>query len=308
MDAAVAVHEVTEARTAGPVGDAAGARRPAPGGELWLHRPLQEVIQSNRSVEAADRAAGPEVIRVATMEAAVVVPTLNEHGNVAALVQGILAADPRLHVIIVDDGSTDGTPHLVEELAAERAAAGEDRIHLVERGRKLGYASAVQDGMRHALEHGAQLILQMDADFSHNPEALPALLRKSNDFDLVIGSRYVPGGGTRNWGLDRKILSGGANALARTLLGLPVRDCTGGYRCWHRSLIESTGILDIKVEGYAFLFMTLDRCHRAGARIGEVPIIFADRQHGKSKMSRHIIREAMRILFGLWWQRVTGSR
>src|SRR5690606_22676430 len=121
--------------------------------------------------------------------------------------------------------------------------------HLIERGRKMGYASAVQDGMRLAIENGARLILQMDADFSHNPSRLPALIEKSEseNFDLVIGSRYIPGGGTENWGLDRKILSGGANLFVRTLLGLKTRDCTGGFRCWKRELIERAGVLELHI-------------------------------------------------------------
>jgi len=243
------------------------------------------------------------------MEIAVVVPTLNERENVSTLIDGILQADARLHVIIVDDGSQDGTGECVAALSRSNDAkycdgAGAARVHLLARGRKLGYASAVQDGMRLAMQNGARLILQMDADFSHHPKYLTALLEKSRDHDLVIGSRYVRGGGTRNWGIDRKILSGGANRLSRTLLSLPARDCTGGFRVWKRELIESSGLLDIPVEGYAFLFVSLDLCRRTGATIGEVPIIFVDRQHGQSKMSRRIIREAVKVLWALWWKRV----
>jgi dolichol-phosphate mannosyltransferase len=231
------------------------------------------------------------------MELAVVVPTLNESGNIARLLDGIMQADARLHAIVVDDGSRDGTDELVRQKGREYSG----RIHLIERGKKMGYASAVQDGMRLALKSGAGLILQMDADFSHNPARLPALIAagENENFDLVIGSRYIPGGGTENWGLDRKILSGGANFLVRKLLGLKTRDCTGGFRCWKRELIERANVLDLKIEGYAFLFIAMDRCARLDAKIGEVPIIFADRQHGKSKMSRRIIFEAMRVLFRL---------
>jgi dolichol-phosphate mannosyltransferase len=203
----------------------------------------------------------------------------------------------------VDDGSADGTAELVQQIAA-RGPVDEGEVHLIERGRKKGYASAVQDGMRYALERGAKLILQMDADFSHDPKYLPAILEKSRDCDLVIGSRYIKGGGTANWGLDRKLLSGGANLLARTLLGLPTRDCTGGFRCWKRALIERSGVLDVRVEGYSFLFLTLDRCRNVRAKIGEVPIIFADRQFGQSKMSRRIILEAVRVLLHLWLARL----
>jgi dolichol-phosphate mannosyltransferase len=213
-----------------------------------------------------------------------------------------------LHAIVVDDGSADGTAQWVRDFAAG-ASPDAQRVHLIDRGKKLGYASAVQDGMRLALQEGAQLILQMDADFSHDPKYLPELLKKQaeGDCDLVIGSRYVKGGGTKNWGIDRKIMSAGANGLARALLDLGAHDCTAGFRCWKRKLIETSGVLDVRVQGYAFLFMTLYRCTRLGAKVGEVPIIFVDRQYGKSKMSRRIMVEAVRVLWKLWWQHVRGK-
>lgn len=228
------------------------------------------------------------------MNIVVVIPTLNERQNIEPLLAQVLAADAGLHVLVVDDGSRDGTGEAVSALGKT-----EPRVHLLARGQKLGYASAVQDGMRWAIARGANLIIQMDADFSHDPKHLPELIAKSDNCDLVIGSRYVRGGGTRNWGWERKVLSSAANALARTLLRLPIRDATGGYRCWHRELIERAKILEIDVQGYAFLFVSADLCRRAGARFGEVPIIFVDRQFGKSKMSRRIIIEAVRVLFGL---------
>ena len=239
------------------------------------------------------------------MELAVVVPTLNERDNIEALVAGILSADARLHAIIVDDGSADGTAQWVRDFCAN-GSPDASRLHLIDRGKKLGYATAVQDGMRLAIKQGARWILQMDADFSHDPKYLPAILSlmERDGCDLVIGSRYVPGGGTQNWGLDRKILSAAANALARNLLELPARDCTAGFRCWKREVIENSGLLDIEVQGYAFLFMTLHRCRRLGIKVGEVPIIFVDRQYGKSKMSRRIVVEAVKVLARLWWQHV----
>ena len=238
------------------------------------------------------------------MTIAVVIPTLNESGNIGQLLDEIMAEDARLQTIVVDDGSSDGTDKIVLQKQAEYSG----RVHLIERGKKMGYASAVQDGMRFALKNGASRVLQMDADFSHNPSRIPAILAASEnqDLDLVIGSRYIPGGGTENWGIDRKILSGGANLLVRKLLGLKVRDCTGGFRCWKRDLIEKAGVLDLKIEGYAFLFITMDRCTRLNAKVGEVPIIFVDRQFGKSKMSRGIIFEAMRVLLKLWLARLSG--
>jgi dolichol-phosphate mannosyltransferase len=239
------------------------------------------------------------------MEIAVVVPTLNERGNIVDLIEGVLKADARLHIVVVDDGSSDGTAELVAAAAHEYSARGRECVHLIQRGRKLGFASALQDGMRYALKHDAQFVLHMDADFSHDPKYLPEILAQSRSCDLVIGSRYIRGGGTRNWGMGRKILSAGGNSMVRLLLRLPVRDCTSGFRCWRRELIEKAGVLNLSVEGYAFQFLALERCFRAGALIVEVPILFVDRRHGKSKMSRRIILEATRALSGLWWQRLT---
>lgn len=261
--------------------------------------------QTSPSLASGQAGVDTSAPTVASMEIGVVVPTLNERENVEPLIKGILGADARLHAIIVDDGSADGTAQYVRDFAASNSPDAH-RVHLIDRGKKMGYASAVQDGMRLALKEGARLILQMDADFSHDPKYLPDLLKKQqeNDCDLVIGSRYVPGGGTRNWGIDRKIMSAGANALARTLLDLNAHDCTAGFRCWKRELIEKSGVLDVQVQGYAFLFMTLYRCTQGRAKIGEVPIVFVDRQYGKSKMSRRIAVEAVRVLWKLWWQHV----
>jgi dolichol-phosphate mannosyltransferase len=242
----------------------------------------------------------------AIMEMAVVIPTLNEGENIVPLLEGIFAADERLQAVVVDDGSRDGTAEKAREFGHKLAQTngGVERVHIIDRGRKLGYASAIQDGMRYALRRGAKLILQMDADFSHDPKYIPEILRQSHDCDLVIGSRYIPGGGTENWGMDRKILSGGANSLVRFLLNLSTHDCTGGFRCWKRELIESSGLLDLDVQGYAFQFMILDLLKKRHAVICEVPIIFVDRQFGKSKLSRRIIFEAGEVLFTLWFQRL----
>lgn len=235
------------------------------------------------------------------MKIGVVIPTLNERENLETLLPAILQTDARLHVIIIDDGSQDSTAELIEKLH-------DARIHFINRGAKLGFASALQDGMRYALKNGATRILQMDADWSHDPKYLPAILKKSERCDLVIGSRYVRGGGTRNWTLDRQLLSGGANLMARALLGLTVRDSTAGFRCWKRELLIKSGVLDLQLQGYAFQFVAIDKCRRIGARFGEVPIIFADRTVGKSKMSKRIVLEAMQILLLLWLKRLAGTK
>ena len=273
---------------------------------------LDQMCHSSLSTQSTKSTRMPALVPL-RFERAIVVPTLNERDNIASLLEAITKVIADLHIIVVDDGSGDGTPEYVREIATHGEgqyldASGQNRVHLVERGRKMGYASAVQNGMRYAIAHGAELILQMDADFSHHPRYLPEILAKSASCDLVVGSRYVRGGGTKHWGLERKILSGGANKLARTLLGLKTHDCTGGFRCWKRELIERAGILDVQVEGYAFLFLTLDRCRKVNARIGEVPIIFADRTAGESKMSRRIILEAVKVLGGLWLQRLGLKR
>ena len=273
---------------------------------------LDQMRHNSLSTQSTKSTRMPALVPL-RFERAIVVPTLNERDNIASLLEAITKVVADLHIIVVDDGSGDGTPEYVREISTHGEgqyldASGQNRVHLVERGCKMGYASAVQNGMRYAIEHGAELILQMDADFSHHPRYLPEILAKSQDYDLVVGSRYVRGGGTKHWGLERKILSGGANKLARTLLGLKTRDCTGGFRCWKRELIERAGILDVQVEGYAFLFLTLDRCRKVNARIGEVPIIFADRTAGESKMSRRIILEAVKVLGGLWLHRLSLKR
>ena len=233
------------------------------------------------------------------MQGIVIIPTYNECENIGHIVPQILAHD--LHVLIVDDHSPDGTGEIADALAA-----ADQRVNVLHRAGKQGLGQAYVAGFRQALAMDAPYIFEMDADFSHDPRYLPELLAAARTaYDLVIGSRYVPGGGTENWGIDRKILSGGANFMVRKMLNLKVRDCTGGFRCWKRELIEKAGVLDLKIEGYAFLFITMDRCTRMGAKVGEVPIIFVDRQFGKSKMSRRIIFEAMRVLLKLWLARLS---
>jgi len=222
------------------------------------------------------------------MNVAAIVPTYNEGDNIVALVEALLALEVLAQVVIVDDNSPDGTGRLADELAARHA-----RVRVIHRPAKLGLGTAYRAGIKLALESAADAVLTMDADFSHHPRFVPALLQRALDCDLTIGSRYVPGGGTRDWGLGRRCLSRGANLVARLALGLPARDCTAGFRCYRRSLLERIDLDSIRSNGYSFLVEMLWYCGRAGCRVGEVPIIFENRRLGASKISRQEIARAM---------------
>lgn len=228
------------------------------------------------------------------------IATYNERENIEALLVEIHKHLPEGHVIVVDDNSPDGTGELLDALSQQ-----DPRIHVLHRTGKLGYASAHRAGMKYAMEHGADLVLTMDADFSHAPAVLPALVQCIREgADLAIGSRYIPGGGTRNWPWHRRLLSRGSNALARLLLALRVRDCTGGYRAYRTSLLQRIRLDQFESDGYSFLEESLLLCALAGARIAETPIVFEERRAGKSKISRKVIFEAITLLFQLAWRRL----
>lgn len=234
---------------------------------------------------------------------AVVIPTYNEAENIEPLVRGLLALPLPLRVIVVDDNSPDGTGDIVDKLAA-----ADERVIPIHRPAKLGLGTAHIAGFRRALADGAGLILSMDADFSHNPRYIPGMVAKMGECDLVIGSRYVRGGGTRFCTLPRKLLSWGANAFAKVMLGLRARDCTAGFRCYRREVLERVALDDIFSEGYSFLIEMLYRTQRLGYRVGEVPIIFENRRRGASKVSKKEIYRALytvlRLRFGgLPWER-----
>jgi dolichol-phosphate mannosyltransferase len=227
----------------------------------------------------------------------VVIPTYNERENIERLLPLVLA-QPRLRVLVVDDGSPDGTGALVAELARE-----EPRLGLLSRPGKQGLGTAYIAGFRRALAEGAEFIFEMDADFSHDPAYLPALLAATEtSFDLTLGSRYVRGGGTTDWGVVRQLISRGGNLYAGLILGLPVADATGGFRCYRRRVLETIDLSAVRSNGYAFQIEMAYRTLKAGFRVGEVPIIFPDRRVGKSKMSRRIVVEALvnvwRMRFG----------
>lgn len=220
-------------------------------------------------------------------DAYVTIATYNERENLPLVIGQIGAAAPGLNVVVIDDGSPDGTGQTADELAADRPW-----LHVLHREGKGGYASAHVAGLRWALDRGAQRLLTMDADLSHDPTVLPAILEGLLTHDMVLGSRYVAGGGTRNWGLFRRLLSRFGSFYARTILGLRQHDCTTGYRGYRADLVQRCGMLDSVTQGYSFLVEVLYRCVRAGAQVLEVPIIFVDRQYGKSKLSKAIMFEA----------------
>jgi glycosyltransferase involved in cell wall biosynthesis len=228
------------------------------------------------------------------MRAAVVIPTYNEQENIERLLSALLALPLPLHVIVVDDNSPDGTGASVDRMAAQDA-----RVIAIHRPAKLGLGTAHIAGMRLALERGMDLVLTMDADFSHDPKHVPALVALCESRDLAIGSRYVPGGGTRNCSLFRRGLSRSANAFSRLLLGLRARDCTAGYRCYRRSVLEALDLDQVHANGYSFLIELLHRVQQSGFSVGEVPIVFVDRRFGTSKISKHEVGRALLTVFRL---------
>ena len=223
------------------------------------------------------------------MSLLVVIPTYDEADNLPGIARAVLEACPEADLLVVDDDSPDGTAEV-----ARRLAAGLDgRLSLLARPAKLGLGSAYRDGFRHGISRGYRQIVQMDADFSHRPEDLPRLVAHLERADLVVGSRYVEGGGTVHWGLVRRLVSRFGSVYARTILGLPVRDATGGFKAWRRETLEAIDFRRVRSNGYCFQVEMTWRAHRAGARIREVPILFPDRRVGRSKMSRAIFLEAV---------------
>jgi dolichol-phosphate mannosyltransferase len=217
----------------------------------------------------------------------VCLPTYNERENVEAMVTALREVlPPDGIVLVIDDNSPDGTGEIADGLAAEH-----EGVHVLHRERKEGLGPAYLAGFKRALELGAELIFEMDCDFSHDPNDVPRLAAGTEDADLVIGSRYVPGGGTRNWGLVRRFISRGGSLYAQLILGVPVRDLTGGFKCYRRKVLETIDLDAIHSKGYAFQIETTYRAIRAGFRVVEVPIVFVDRQVGGSKMSRTIVLE-----------------
>jgi dolichol-phosphate mannosyltransferase len=220
--------------------------------------------------------------------AVVCLPTYDEKDNLEPIVAAILAATPEVDVLVIDDNSPDGTGRIADAIAAR-----EPRVQVLHRRGKEGLGKAYLAGFAWALARPYRLVLEMDADFSHNPRYLPQMLALAQEADLVLGSRNVRGGGTVNWGIGRKVLSRGGSLYARTLLGLGVRDLTGGFKCFRREVLEAIDLPTVECSGYAFQIELTYRAVRKGFRVREMPIVFEDRRVGQSKMSRRIVLEAI---------------
>ena len=232
----------------------------------------------------------------------VIVPTYNERDNVTRIVPLILEQDPRIDVLVVDDGSPDGTGQVVAQMAVTTP-----RVHLVERASKMGLGTAYLAGFRWAIERHYDVAFEMDADFSHDPKHIPQFLRAINDCDIVLGSRYQDGRVTVvNWPIARLILSYMANLYARAVTRLPVCDATGGFKAFRRKVLETIDLNAVHSNGYAFQIEMSYRAWKRGFKIKEIPIVFHDRTLGESKMSKQIVREAIWMVWRLRWQAMTG--
>ena len=234
--------------------------------------------------------------------ALVVIPTFNERANIERIIAAVLAQDERLEVLVVDDGSPDGTGEIVDTIAASNP-----KVHAIHRAGKLGLGTAYLAGFRWAIDRTYDFVFEMDADFSHDPAHLPQFLEAIREADLVLGSRYRKGKVTVvNWPMSRLVLSYGANLYARVVTGLPLDDCTGGFKCFRKSVLEAINLDSVRSNGYAFQIEMSFRAWQNGFRIVEIPIVFVDRTEGESKMSKKIIREAVWMVWRLRWWSLTG--
>jgi dolichol-phosphate mannosyltransferase len=232
----------------------------------------------------------------------VCVPTYNERANLPLIVPAILEQDPRLEVLVIDDSSPDGTGELADSIAAANP-----RVHVLHREAKEGLGRAYLAGFRWALDRGYEFVLEMDADFSHDPKFLPLFIEASGQADLVIGSRYKQGVNVINWPISRLLLSLGANQYARMITGLPISDSTGGFKCFRREVLAAIDFSRVRSNGYAFQIEMSYRAWRKGFRIVEIPIVFTDRVEGQSKMSKRIVREAVWMVWALRFRALIGK-
>jgi dolichol-phosphate mannosyltransferase len=228
--------------------------------------------------------------------ALIIFPTYNERDNIEKIVHAVLPLDARINVLIVDDNSPDGTGEIADKLARE-----ESKVHVLHREKKDGLGRAYIAGFKWAIDQKFDYVFEMDADFSHGPEYLKDFLREIQNYDLVLGSRYISGVNVINWPMSRLLLSYSANIYARIVTGLPIRDATGGFKCFRREVLETIELDDVHSSGYSFQIEMSMRAWKKGFRIHEIPIIFVDRIAGSSKMSKKIMREA---IWMVWWLRV----
>jgi dolichol-phosphate mannosyltransferase len=234
--------------------------------------------------------------------ACVIIPTYNEKENIEKIVPAVLEKDPRISILIVDDNSPDGTGDIADRLAAENP-----RIQVLHREKKAGLGQAYIAGFKFALEKGFDYIFEMDADFSHDPKYLPDFLEAIKEYDLVLGSRYISGVNVINWPMSRLLLSYYANVYTRIVTGLPLRDATGGFKCFRREVLEAINFDEVRSNGYSFQIEMSFRAHKKGFKIKEIPIIFADRMEGASKMSKKIVREAIWMVWRLRFWSLFGK-
>lgn len=230
------------------------------------------------------------------MKSLIIVPTYNELENIQRLLPELMALDPDIRVLVVDDNSPDGTGRLADELAAEN-----ERISVLHRPEKLGLGSAYVAGFKYAIQQDVDCVFEMDADFSHDPAMITKFIEEIASCDVVIGSRYISGINVVNWPMSRLLLSYFANIYTRVVTGMTIRDTTSGYKCFRREVLQNIELDDVRSDGYAFQIEMNFRCWRKGYRVREIPIIFVDRRSGTSKLSQGVINEAVWIV---WWLRL----
>jgi len=232
------------------------------------------------------------------MKTLVIIPTYNERENIESIVPLILEKDPSIHVLIVDDGSPDGTGEIADSMSKENS-----RIFVMHRKNKSGLGTAYVAGFKYAIQNKYDYVFEMDADFSHDPEYIPQFLNAIKEVDLVIGSRYISGVNVINWPMTRLLLSYYANVYSRIITGLPLKDATGGFKCFRREALEAIDLDKVKSNGYSFQIEMSFRVWKKGFSIKEIPIVFEDRRLGQSKMSKKIVREA---IWMVWRLRLMG--
>lgn len=232
----------------------------------------------------------------------IIVPTFNELDNITKLIPDLLSRSANPDILIVDDNSPDGTAEFIQQLAVSN-----DRIHLIKREKKMGLGTAYIEGFKFALKNNYDFIFEMDADYSHDPKEIPNFLNAIQENDLVLGSRYSNGVNVVNWPMRRLLLSYFANIYTRIITGLPVKDATGGFKCFRRKVLEGINLDRVKSNGYAFQIEMTYKAFKKGFRIKEIPIIFIDRMKGKSKMSKRIVREAIFMVWKLRLRSLIGK-